>query len=58
MTLLISVNAGFASAFLDNEGTQEVKCGEFKSLNKFGYLLDEKKNLETFPINVVTIIVY
>ena len=54
VTLLISVNAGFASAFLDNEGTQEVKCGEFKSLNKFGYLL----NLETFTINVVTIIVY
>ena len=54
VTLLISVDSGYASAFLDNHGSQEVKCGEFKSLNKSWYLL----NLGTFTITVVTIIVY
>ena len=35
VTLLSSVTLGFASAFLLNEGSQEVKFEEFKSLYQF-----------------------
>ena len=56
VTLLLLVTLGFTSAFLHNEGSQEVKFKEVRSLDQFWYLLAD--NVGTFTVNIVTIIVY